>query len=439
MDCHERLKHAGTSHTLATIRYDYWIPSGRSTVYHALTNCRICRRVQGGPYKRPPMPDLPKSRVTSTAPFTYVGLDYLGPLYVKEKNGTSKVWVCLFTCLAVIAIHLEVIRDMTAEQFLMCLRRFIGRRGQPKEIISDNASQFKLTDSTLRKLNTEFTTDDSICSYMSSNGITWKYITELAPWMGGFYERLVGMVKRSLRKSLGKLSLTYDQLHTLLVEIEAILNSRPLVYVASDLDSGLTLCPSNFLSLNPKTGMDEVHEMVDNNDPDYTPSKISSAKALLQNWKRGQNHLNDFWRIWRDEYLLSLRERHRREHVNPRIQSDQIPKIGDVVQLKENLIPRGSWKLGRIKKLYTSQDGRVRSAQVQTTNGKNLNRPLCLLYPLECGTENELEEDNMQLTGEEETINKEDTQSSTDDLPHPKPRRLAAERARVRIAQWINS
>jgi hypothetical protein len=299
------------------------------------------------------MPDLPKSRVSSSAPFTYVGLDYLGPLYIKENGETTKVWVCLFTCLAVRAIHLELVREMSTEQFLLCLRRFIGRHGQPKQLISDNASQLKLADTTLKELYAnEPDTDDSLHSYMSANNIEWRFITEFAPWMGGYYERLVGLVKRSLRKSLGKLTVSFDQLNTLLIEVEAILNTRPLVYVTSELDSGHTLCPSDFLTLNPKTGIIDINQEVD--DDDYIARKLSSAEELLKTWKRGQNHLNNFWKIWREEYLLSLRERHHSQHVKPKNQSSQDAKVGDIVQIKEDLLTRGSWKLGKVTDLISA-------------------------------------------------------------------------------------
>ena len=152
----------------------------------------------------PPMAAYPPSRIEESSPFTYTGLDYLGPLYVKENSEsvTHKVWVCLFTCLAVRAVHLELINDMSAEQFLLCLRRFIARRGKPKEIISDNASQFKLAKSTVDEAWQFATTSPDTQSYLANEEITWSFIIELAPWMGGFYERLVGLVKQALSLSL---------------------------------------------------------------------------------------------------------------------------------------------------------------------------------------------------------------------------------------------
>ncbi|KAL9958393.1 hypothetical protein ACROYT_G035399 [Oculina patagonica] len=226
---HEKLMHAGVSHTLSAIRREFWIPQGRATVRKVLLNCRRCRRHQGGPYRMPQMAPYPVSRIEESSPFTYTGLDYLGPLYVKMngQSATQKVWVCLFTCLAVRVVHLEIINDMSAEEFLLCLRRFISRRGKPKEIISDNASQFKLAKSTVDEAWKFATTSPDMQSYLANEEIKWSFIIELAPWMGGFYERLVGLVKQALRKSIGKICLNIVQLETILTEVTAVHQEEP--------------------------------------------------------------------------------------------------------------------------------------------------------------------------------------------------------------------
>ncbi|CAC5354904.1 unnamed protein product [Mytilus coruscus] len=137
---HRKYFHVGVSQTLSAMRQTYWIPQGRSEVKRVLRKCTICKRCEGGPYKMPLMPPLPKKRVNESASFTYTGVDYFGPIYVKSDTGNKKVWVCLYTCLVVRAIHLELMQDMSAEQFFIGFRRFIARWGNPKQIISDNGS-----------------------------------------------------------------------------------------------------------------------------------------------------------------------------------------------------------------------------------------------------------------------------------------------------------
>ena len=168
------------------------------------------------------MSPWPRKKVALSAPFTYTGLDYFGPIYIQAESSKEKVWVCLFTCVTVRAIHLELVKDMTAEQFLLALRRFIARRGKLTQIILDNAPQFKLAKTAIDKAWKETISRHEVQSYTANQGIEWNFIVELAPWMGGFYERLVGTVNGALKKSISKICLTEKKLETFLAE--AVIN-----------------------------------------------------------------------------------------------------------------------------------------------------------------------------------------------------------------------
>ena len=149
IEVHQHLIHAGISHTLGQIRQEYWIPQGRAEVRRVLSRCVVCKRHGGPSFGLPNMPPWPRERVSKSEPFQYIGLDYLGPFSVKEGNGVEKMWICLFTCLAVRAVHLELVKGLSAPLFLDCLKRFIARRGKPRLIVSDNAPQFRLVKTTL--------------------------------------------------------------------------------------------------------------------------------------------------------------------------------------------------------------------------------------------------------------------------------------------------
>ena len=293
----------------------------------------------------PQMAQLPPIRVTEAIPFSRTGLDYLGPLFIRGIEGPKKIWICLFTCLVIRAVHLEVVQDMTADEFLLCFRRFIAQRGLPNVIISDNAMQFKAANQSLDSIWNSVTQCEEVQNYASNKGAKWIFIVEMAPWMGGFYERLVGLVKRALRKTLAKNLLTMIQKQTLIKEVEAVLNSRPLVYVGEDINSRITLTPGNFLSLNPRIGIPET----DVTESEYSPCE-SSGEKLLNSWKKGQKLLDKFWKMWREDYLLSLRERTESKLKSKRVQSKHSPTIGDVVLVKDE-IPRGCWKLAKIVSL----------------------------------------------------------------------------------------
>ena len=139
---------------------------------------------------------------------------------------------------------------MSAEEFILGLRRFIARHGTPRKIVSDNAKQFKATKTVLGKAWENVLIDKRVSEFATYQGIDWKYIVELAPWMGGFYERLVGLTKRILRKTIGNKHLTQGQLVTILSEVETVINNGPLVYVDEDINSSPTLTPMDLLSLD---------------------------------------------------------------------------------------------------------------------------------------------------------------------------------------------
>eukprot|EP00105_Crassostrea_gigas_P041581 XP_019925729.1 PREDICTED: uncharacterized protein LOC109619637 [Crassostrea gigas] len=333
---------------------------------------------------------------------------------------------------------------MSTEEFLHGLRRFIARWGKPKQLISDNASQFKLASNILEETWASTVKDPDVQSYIANEDIKWQFIVELAPWMGGFYERLIGIVKRCLRKTIGKLCLTNEQLRTLLAETEAVVNSRPLVYVGDDINSNIILTPAHFLTLNPKTGIPDSNEE-DTEDPEYLPN-ISSVEKLLQTWKKGQKHLDAFWKTWRDEYLLGLRERTTYRLKERRVKHSEEPQIGDVVLVKDDL-PRGSWKIGRLCELTVSRDGEIRSGKVLLPSKKTLNRPLNLLYPIECSKDTETKNSENPVENQSTASNKsmayEDqsvTESKNDpEPPQTRPKRKTAQEAREKIKDWLNS
>ena len=372
---HERLIHAGVSHTLASLRQEYWIIKGRMEVKLVLSRCLVCRRHEGPSFSLPRMPPWPRERVAQSMPFQFVGLDYLG---LKEGKEVIKSWVCLFTCLSVRAIHLEWVKDLTPQQFLASLRRFVARRGKPQSVISDNVPQFKVVKTAIDLQWRKVMLDDEVKHYITEGGVKWQFTTALAPWQGGFYERLVGLVKRSLRKVMGLRHFTIDQLITILTEVEEIVNTRPLTYVYDEIDSGFTLTPAHFLMSRFQPLLLSTADSDDEED-EYCNVK-DSATSLLDTWRKGQQQLNS---IWRNEYLLSLREKSSMYHRKEKNQINAAPHIGQVVIIKDKKVPRRYWKLGKIDRLFYSNDGEIRTAEFYLSGNRHIQRSIKLLYPLE--------------------------------------------------------
>ncbi|KIH44113.1 integrase core domain protein, partial [Ancylostoma duodenale] len=226
-DCHSK-GHPSTSHTMANIRQYYWIPKLRS--------------------QYPEQSGLPSRRVQRSRPFAHVGLDYFGPLTISlTSDTTGKCYGCIIICMVTRLIHLDVATDLSTTAFLHVLRRFFARRGVPVSITNDNSPTFTLGETVLEDCRRNIRSDPTISRMISDREIEWKYITPYAPWQGGVYERLIRSVKLILYKTLGKKTPSYEELSTAVIEIEAMLNTRPLLYVDSGPNAEQILRPIDFL------------------------------------------------------------------------------------------------------------------------------------------------------------------------------------------------
>ncbi|XP_028416184.1 uncharacterized protein LOC114539807 [Dendronephthya gigantea] len=357
---HEQLIHNGVRETLTQVRSKFWITKCRQVVKKILSKCVICRRLEGPPYGNPEAPPLPEFRLSNELAFSKIGVDYAGPMYVKDMYSQSKdmhkVYISLYTCASSRALHLDLVPDMTSEAFVRSLERFIGRRGIPALIISDNGKTFK---------------GKEIKNFIASRGIKWRYIVEKSPWWGGFYERMVRSVKRCLKKVLRNARLTYEELLTLLIRVEGVLNSRPLTYVYSDEDEPLT--PSH-LVLGKRILTVPTQVEIDAND--------EGKNELLKREKYLKNVLKHFWKRWKLEYLTQLREQHQPSKKDgPKI------KVGDVVLIQEDNVKRLNWPIAVIESLLKGRDGNARAATVRMFNkaGKlaTTRRAVQRLYPVE--------------------------------------------------------
>ncbi|KAK5856900.1 hypothetical protein PBY51_010180 [Eleginops maclovinus] len=368
--CHEKVMHSGVRDTLVQVRERYWIMRARQLVKSVVARCTICKRFNAKAGRQITAP-LPRDRITESPPFEVTGVDFAGPLYVKVEDSVKKAYIALFTCAVTRAVHLELVSDQSTETFLLALKRFIARRGLCKVIYSDNAKTFKIADQDLKEL-WKAIKDPELLQFFSERGITWRFIAERAAWWGGFWERLVRSVKTCLKKVLGRASLNFEEMCTVLTEVEATLNSRPLTFVHNEVDEPQPLTPAHFLvgkrltSLPPKPF------------PAETQHPTANKAEITRRWKYRQRLTTSFWNAWRKDYLLDLKSAHRCDTPTP------TPlKVGDVVLIGEDHTPRQTWKLGRIKELFPGRDGLVRSCSVRTTSGTLLRRPIQLLYCLE--------------------------------------------------------
>ncbi len=366
---HIRLLHAGPTLVLSSLSRRFHIIRMKNTVRSITRRCTICRRHSARPSPQM-LGQLPSERVTPGAVFQKVGVDYAGPLQVKygmvRKPVIVKAYICIFVSLAVKAVHLEAVSDLTSESFIAALRRFVARRGSPVLIWSDNGTNFVGANNELRgmyELLSQQDTARAVTDFCARLGIEWRFIPEHTPHFGGLWEAAVKSTKLHLRRIVGEVRLTFEELSTVLAQIEACLNSRPLVPLNTPDEDGIeVLTPGHFLIGRPLCAL-----------PD--PSSSYCQLSLLKRWDLCQNLTRHFWKRWSAEYLTTLNKFCKWKNPTRNF------KVGDIVILKEdNLFPT-KWPLARVSEVYYGKDGLVRVATVMTAKG-TYKRPVTKLVPL---------------------------------------------------------
>ena len=196
----------------------------------------------GRPYAIPDPPPLPHTKTREGKPFEVTVVDFTGALYVKTPEEENKVYICLFKCGLTRAVHLEVVNNLNVETFLQGFRGFVSRKLLPHLMLPDNALTYIAA---ARELEQLFSSP-KLEGALNSRGTKWQFIPKRAPWHGGFWERLVGLTKTTIKKVLGRSFVTLEALQTLTVEIEAVLNNRPLTYSCADVTDPEPLTPSPY-------------------------------------------------------------------------------------------------------------------------------------------------------------------------------------------------
>ena len=358
-DAHETIGHQGREHVLAWLRSRFWIISANSSVRSLLKRCVSCRRRQGG-VVRQLMSDLPEDRVTPGDPvFTHVGVDYFGPFVVKVGRRREKRYGVIFTCMAVRAVHVEVANSLSTDSFIHALRRFISRRGPVRTMRSDNGTNFIGAERELRQ-EMEKMNHDVVHGAMLRGGIDWSFNPPGASHFGGSWERQIRSIRKILGAILSQQCLDDEGLHTLLCEVECILNSRPLTCVSPDADDLEPLTPNHFLQLRGGAA-----------DP---PGTFTSDDIYRRRWRHIQFLAGLFWTRFVKEYLPTLQKRQKWVDVQKNIEVDDI-----VLVVGEG--HRGQWKLGRVIRTFKDRRGLVRKAGVRVGHSE-YERPISKLVRL---------------------------------------------------------
>lgn len=306
------------------------------------------------------MGDLPAARSTRSRPFLHSGLDYAGPFQVRTSKGrgqkSHKAYLALFVCLSTRAIHLELVSDYTSETFLAAFRRFVSRRGLPSDLYSDNGTTFVGGDKELRNAFRAVIQDPNVGNLLATDHVNWHFIPPGAPHFGGLWEAGVKCTKHHLRRVLGSRTLTFEELTTLIAQIEACLNSRPIGPLITDPSEFAVLTPGHFLIGAPLTSVPE-------------PTVLDLNENRLTRWQLVRQTLELFWKRWSSEYLHTLQVRTKWRQPMKNVQ------IVDLVLVRNANLPPSKWLLGRITACHPGPDERVRVVTIKTATSE-LKRPI---------------------------------------------------------------
>lgn len=355
--------HCGPQLLLAQVRQTVWPVNGRLLARRTVSKCVVCRRFRGNTLQ-PKMGNLPAQRINPDFPFLSVGVDYAGPFFITNRKGRGarlvKCYLCLFICLRYKCVHLEAVSDLTAEAYIMTLRRFISRRGKPVEIYSDNGRNFVAASKDIGNFINQ--NKETIADFAGNQGIKFMFIVAYAPHFGGIWEAGIKSAKNHLRRVVGNCHITFEEISTLFAQIEAILNSRPLCPLSSSPNDFLPLTPGHFLIGRPMTALP-------------SPALCDRNENQLTRYERLERIRQHFWQRWQQEYLSELQQRTKWRTDKSRL------NVGDMVLITEDNTPPLAWRLGRILRLIPGPDGIIRVADINTVRGV-IRRTLTRLCPL---------------------------------------------------------
>jgi hypothetical protein len=350
---HDSMHHAGTDFVLSHVRQHIWITSGREAVKRVRNQCIPCRRFRPKATLQM-MADVHRARLGAREPpFTYTSVDYFGPIEVVHGRGSAKRWGALFTCLVTRAVYVDLAISLTADDFLLVLRRFASIYRKPAHMFSDNGTNLVGAERILREELDRLKGDEELISQLKGLGIHWTFQPAQTPHFGGSHESLVRSVKNALyaaldREKLGLRRPSDEVLRTLLFEVSGLLNARPLTYVSSDPDDFRPLTPNDFLNRAPVADL---------------PAGDFCNSLPRDHYRYVQRMTTLFWDLWHGAFLQSMVGR-RKWQVPARNLA-----VGDYVLDDWKDAPRGRWRTGRIAKVYPGADGLVRAVDVAFPTG----------------------------------------------------------------------
>lgn len=362
---HRKFKHQGAETVVSAVRQQFWIPDIRVAVRHARSNCQFCKNQSAQP-KVPEMAPLPFDRLAAyERPFSYIGMDFFGPIEIVVGRSRQKRWGVIFTCLVIRAVHVDIVPSMDADSCIIVIRNFVARFGQPKVIRCDRGTNLvgaeRELKEALEQVDLQKVEKESQDFIPGVPRTIWKFNPGKAAHMGGSWERLIRSLKTVLYTMFQAKVLREHTLRNFLLEAADIINSRPLSYQIMDPDEEI-LTPNHFLRLSGTVNL--------------APGLFEKEDCQRKQWRIAQDLTNQFWKKWIDNYLPELTRR------TKWFTNVKELEVGDIVLIVESSTPRNTWRKGKILDVIPGRDGHIRSAVVQVNTG-TLSRPASKLAVLD--------------------------------------------------------
>ncbi|XP_017493372.1 PREDICTED: uncharacterized protein LOC108381464, partial [Rhagoletis zephyria] len=320
--------HGGVQLMLNYVRRKYWVSNARHLAQVIIKRCLTCYKYTTKTAEQL-MGNLPPVRLIPARPFLHSGVDYAGPIDIRQSSlrnaKVSKGYICIFVCMVTKAIHLEAVSSLTTDAFVAAFRRFTSRRGKCTQIYSDRGTNFVDASNALQVMQQSNLSSlpQDLKAILASEGITWNFIPPASPHFGGLWEAGVKSTIYHFKRIIQDRALNFEELCTLLCR---------------KLDA---LTPAHFLIGEPTI-----------NIPDEALLEFTTRG--VSRWRMVEQYKQHFWRRWYAEYLSRLQSRPKWTTVRANI------KIGDLVLLYDEKTPPGKWPLARIADVHPGQDGLVR-------------------------------------------------------------------------------
>lgn len=353
---HEDKDHATTDTIHSLMRTRWWLLRARRVISDVKKDCVVCRKITGRFQSQIQAP-LPAARLAvNLPPFANVAIDGLGPLHVVTESGKGKkkVWVLVFSCMTTRALNLELLTDVSADSFVLALRRHFADFGKAHSVRLDNFPSHKKMAEIFNSLDQA----DSSTSPLTRRGrkaardIYWSWSAVGQPSTNGVVERAVRSAKESLRKAIGNSLLENETLATLLKEARQIINSRPLVQLPrGSIDDDLAITPNHLIYGRDLTRLPLGDEVIVD----------KRRKPTLAYWSQKQRCLKRFKELFKEQYINSLMA------LKKNLKEEPEPLVGDLVLISHPLKKRSAWPTGVIDELHSGVDGLTRNATIRVS------------------------------------------------------------------------